>query len=258
MTGRRPEGVRVRGAYRAVMSLVTTAAQRLLAVNEARIDRVRPKVDGPLDTADVPWAAPLEAHWRDLRAEVEALERAEVQIPSTTELAGVDQGADGRWLSYVLYSYGTWLEFNAKRCPRTTELVRGIPGLQIAGFSVLGPRSHLPRHRGPNRGALRYQVGLKVPGRPGDARIQVGDVVHEWSEGVSMVFDHAVHHEAWNDSDGYRYVLFIEYVWPLPGLTGVLNQATQRFFSLAARGLPDRAMTFEAEHNQPGTAPRPG
>ena len=115
---------------------------------------------------------------------------------------------------------------------------------------MLGPHSHLPRHRGPNRGALRFQIGLRVPGEPGDARIQVGDTLHVWSEGASMVFDHSVHHEAWNDSDGYRYLLFIEFVWPVPGITGAVNRAVQRVFSQAAAGVPDRLEEFDAALNR--------
>ena len=142
-----------------------------------------------------------------------------------------------------------------RRCPRTTELVRDIPGLQIAGFSVLGAGAHLPRHRGPNRGALRYQIGLRVPPPAGSCRIQIGSVTHVWAEGASMVFDHSVEHEAWNDSDAERYVLFIEFVWPLPGLTGACNRLIQRTFSLAARGLPRRAAEIDAVLNPPAGEP---
>jgi aspartyl/asparaginyl beta-hydroxylase (cupin superfamily) len=64
------------------------------------------------------------------------------------------------------------------------------------------------------------------------------------------VFDHSVHHEAWNDSDGYRYLLFIEFVWPVPGVTGAVNRAVQRVFSKAAAGVPDRLEEFDAALNR--------
>jgi len=237
------------------MSLVGTTMQKVLAFNERRIDRLVPKGDGPLDTRDFPWMDELHAHWPEIAAEVDALIEKRVTLPQVSDLAGFDQENEGSWSNLALYSYGTWIPVNMARCPRTTELVRDIPGLQIAGFSVLGPNAHLLRHRGPNRGALRYQIGLRVPPPEGACRIVVGSETHVWSEGASMVFDHSVEHEAWNDSDAERYVLFIEFVWPLPGVTGVVNRITQRVFSLAARGLPKRAVEIDAVLNPPAEEP---
>ena len=233
------------------MSLVATTLGRLLSFNESGLDRAVPKADGPLDTADFPWMAEIQAHWAEIAAEVEAVRASEVRLPQVNDLAGSDQGNEGSWSNLVIFSYGTWIEVNQQRCPRTAELVRNVPGLQIAGFTVLGPGAHLPRHRGPVRGALRYQVGVIVPDPPGSNRIQVGSVTHVWSPGASMVFDDAVEHEAWNDSDGERFVLFIQFVWPVPGLTGLLNRAIQRMFSLAARGFPKRVKELDAMLNAP-------
>ena len=59
------------------------------------------------------------------------------------------------------------------------------------------------------------------------------------------MFDHSVEHEAWNDSDSDRVLLFIEFCWPLPGSAGAANRAVQSAFGLAARGLPKRIDEFE-------------
>lgn len=232
------------------MSVVGSGIQRVMDVNEASLDRVVPKPPGTLDTDDFAWMADVAASWEEMAEEVDALVARGVKLPEVSDVAGFDQGNEGSWSTYTLYTYGTWLETHCARCPRTTEIIRQIPGLQVAGFSVLGPRGHLPRHRGPNRGALRYQVGLRVPGQPGASRIQVGDTLHVWSEGASMVFDHSVPHEAWNDSDGDRYVLFTEFVWPLRGPAGHLNRVVQRVFSQAAAGVPDRIEEFDAAANR--------
>lgn len=231
------------------MSIVGAGMQRVMTWNEQLLDRKVPKPPGPLSTADFPWMRAIEDRWEEVAAEVDALRANQIRLPEVGDVAGFDQGNEGSWTTYTMFTYGTWLETQCARCPVTTELVRDIPGLQVAGFSVLGPRSHLPRHRGPNRGALRFQVGLRVPDPPGSCRIQVGDTMHVWSEGASMVFDHSVHHEAWNDSDGDRYVLFIEFIWPVPGLTGAVNRTVQRIFSQAASGVPDRLEELEAALN---------
>lgn len=227
------------------MDLVGSGMRRLLAWNEAQIDAVVPKGHGPLDTADFPWTSEVSASWAEVRAELDAIDAQGLRMPETSDVAGFDQGNEGSWTTFVLYSYGTWISQNVERCPRTAALARRVPGLHVAGFSVLGPHAHLPRHRGFNRGALRYQLGMKMAGPAGTSRLQVGDVVHPWSERASVVFDHSVEHEAWNDSDEPRTVLFLEFRWPLPGRVGLQNRATQALFGLAARGLPERVKELE-------------
>jgi len=234
------------------MSLVASTMQKVLAFNERRIDRILPKANGPLDPAEFPWTAVLEDHWEEIAVEVDQLIADRIALPQVSDLAGFDQGNEGSWTSLALYSYGSWLDVNTARCPRTTELVRSVPGLQTAGFSVLGPHAHLPAHRGPSRGALRYQIGLRCPPPAGSCRIRIASVTHVWSEGATLLFDDAVEHEAWNDSDGERFVLFVEFVWPLPGLTGAVNKLTQQLFRVAGRGLPRRVVALDAELN-----PRP-
>ncbi len=48
-------------------------------------------------------------------------------------------------------------------CPRTAALMREIPGMTTAMFSILSPRKHILDHRGPYKGVLRYHLGLIVP-----------------------------------------------------------------------------------------------
>jgi beta-hydroxylase len=49
---------------------------------------------------------------------------------------------------YGLYSFGNKLDENCERCPFTTSLVEGIPGLKMAGFSALLPGTHIEPHSG--------------------------------------------------------------------------------------------------------------
>jgi beta-hydroxylase len=171
-----------------------------------------------------------------------------VRFPETSDVVGHDQGNEGSWTTYMLCSYGTWLEFNCARCPRTTDLVRRVPRVEIAGFAVLHAGAHLPRHRGPTT-SLRYHLGVKVPDPPGASRIAVGDDVHAWAEGVSLAFDDAVEHEAWNDADEDRYVLFVEARWSLRGVAGVTNRLASGLVRRAARRIPARAEELDAALN---------
>ena len=230
------------------MGLTSSAMTALLRANELLVARQQPRVQAPLDPTVHPWVAPLEAAAPDIRAELDALLVGGVRFPETSEIVGHDQGNEGSWTTYMLCSYGTWLEFNCARCPRTTKLVSTVPGLEIAGFAVLHAGTHLPRHRGPTT-SLRYHLGIRVPEPRGSSRIVIGDEVHEWAEGTSLVFDDAVEHEAWNDSDEDRYVLFVEARWPLRGLAALTNRLATGLVRRAARRVPARAAELDAALN---------
>jgi beta-hydroxylase len=230
------------------MGLASAAVEAVLRVDQRLLERRHPRVDAPLDPATQPWITPLEAGFEDIRAELDELLAAGVRFPETSEIVGRDQGNEGRWSTYMLCAYGTWLAGNGARVPRTTELVRQVPGVQIAGFAVLHGGTHLPRHRGPSK-ALRYHLGIRVPGPPGACRITVGDRTHEWADGRSLLFDDSVEHEAWNDTDEDRYVLFVERPWGASGLTGVVDRAAQGLLRLAARDVPGRAVELDLALN---------
>jgi ornithine lipid ester-linked acyl 2-hydroxylase len=92
-------------------------------------------------------------------------------------------------------------------------------------FSILSPGKHIPPHDGPYKGVLRYHLGLIVPEPEDLVGIRVGGEVAHWTEGGSLVFDDTYEHEAWNDSDGTRVVLFVDLVRELREPMATLNRA---------------------------------
>jgi beta-hydroxylase len=62
-----------------------------------------------------------------------------------------------------------------------------------------------------------------VPGG-GRCGIRVGQEFRSWREGGSLVFDDTLEHEAWNDTQGTRVVLFVDFVRPLPWPLSAVNQ----------------------------------
>ena len=114
---------------------------------------------------------------------------------------------------------------NCERCPETTRLVEHVPGMQTAMFSILAPGKHIPPHDGPYKGVLRYHLGLLVPEPEDRVGIRVGGQPATWAEGESLVFDDTFVHEAWNDTDGTRVVLFVDFKRPLAGIPRLVNEA---------------------------------
>ena len=78
---------------------------------------------------------------------------------------------------------------NCRRCPRTAEIVESIPGMTTALFSVLLPHKHIPPHRGPWKGVLRYHLALRTPADETAADIRVGNRIEHRRDGRSMISD---------------------------------------------------------------------
>jgi ornithine lipid ester-linked acyl 2-hydroxylase len=176
---------------------------------------------------DYPWVAPVEAEWLAIRKELDALLMKREEIPNFQDLSHdqrvLTEGA--QWKTFFLYGYGQEAAENCKRCPETVRILKRIPGMKTAMFSILAPQKHIPEHRGMWKGMLRYHLGLIIPGPAGSCRIRVGQDIRTWDEGKSLVFDDSHLHEAWNDSDQYRVVLFVDVVRPLIFPLSLINRS---------------------------------
>ena len=175
---------------------------------------------------DFPWLDALEAGTPTIRKELEAVLQYHDELPNFQDIS-TDQYQitdDDRWKTYFFYGYGFEAEKNVARCPETARLLREIPGMTTAMFSILSPGKHIPAHGGPYKGVLRCHLALIVPEPPGACRIRVGDDIREWVEGETLVFDDTFNHEVWNDTDETRVVLFVDVLRPLPFPESAINR----------------------------------
>jgi len=168
------------------------------------------------DSKLFPWMAQLEARWPEIRAEVDALLAREDGIPPLAAISPDHRriASPGKWKSFFLWGYGYRNEGNIARCPKTAAAVEPIPGLNSAFFSILAPGAHIPRHRGVTKAILTAHLGLIVPRRRQDCRMQVEDRMLRWDEGRMLVFDDTHFHEVWNDTDEQRVILLIQFRRP--------------------------------------------
>ncbi|MDB5362692.1 MAG: aspartyl/Asparaginyl beta-hydroxylase family protein [Rhodospirillales bacterium] len=157
--------------------------------------------------------------WRAIRDEAMQIRRRIDEVPRFHEImpeqASISAN-DGRdWRMFILKAYGIEQPRNMAACPQLAALVREIPEVLSASFSFLGPRKHIPPHRGPIRGILRFYMMLLMPraddGSPA-AVLKVDDVEYRLDEGQFLLWDDTFEHEAWNDSDDVRTVLSLD-VW---------------------------------------------
>ncbi|MGB7273045.1 MAG: aspartyl/asparaginyl beta-hydroxylase domain-containing protein, partial [Geitlerinemataceae cyanobacterium] len=104
------------------------------------------------------WVADLEANWKIIRRELEEILKYQEKLPNFQDLSP-DQARltqDNLWKTYFFYAYGLKAQKNCERGPQTTRLLEKIPGMKTAFFSILLPGKHIPEHRGPYKGLLRY------------------------------------------------------------------------------------------------------
>jgi ornithine lipid ester-linked acyl 2-hydroxylase len=178
-----------------------------------------------LETSDIPQLAALEENWKVIRSELDGVLSELSDIPSFQDISPDQKSisSDDGWKTYFLIGMGYRAEGNCVRCPETTRLVTAVPGMTTAFFSILAPHKHIPAHRGLYKGLLRYHLGLLVPEPREQCRIRVHEEVRHWEEGKGMLFDDTFDHEVWNDTDGYRAVLFMDIKRPLKQPSSALN-----------------------------------
>jgi aspartyl/asparaginyl beta-hydroxylase (cupin superfamily) len=144
----------------------------------------------------------LEANWVAIREECLAV----------TDLTQWPEKSiyEGQWDVYGIYDLkGNLIGNHAKECPKTTEILRQIPRLQTAGFSILRAGAVIKPHIGYTDKVLRCHLGLVIP--EGDCALKVEDTVYPWEEGKAFIFDDTLLHSAWNRTARDRYVLLLDF-----------------------------------------------
>jgi aspartate beta-hydroxylase len=199
-----------------------------VAIYEAASGALRRVYDRRVDTPPVlerqryfPGHAAFEAEWQSIRTECLALMAEMGAIPEFHDLmaeqAVLSKHGGRFWRLYVLRAYGADHRANQARCPALGRLLRAHPEVTSAAFSILEGGKHIPAHRGPFRGILRYHLPLVIPppvaGRPSN-HLRVDTVSQHLEEGRGILWDDTYEHEAWNESPAPRAVLLLDVFRP--------------------------------------------
>ncbi len=217
-----------KSSWERTVELTIASGERILAPIERFIGKRSLVGDETFFENDLyPWIAEIEANWTTIRDELERVLEDREALPNFQDISKdqIEITDDDHWKTFFLYGYGFQAKLGVEMCPKTAELMRGIPGMTTAMFSILSPRKHILDHRGPYKGVLRYHLGLIVPEDAESCRIRVGQDFRHWQEGKSIVFDDTFNHEVWNDTDETRVVLFVDVLRPLPSPESTINRA---------------------------------
>ena len=172
--------------------------------------------DDPLvDPSELPGLVELGRHWRTIRDELLPLLAERQKIPAFRDISPDHRriATDSKWKSFFLEGYGFRAEENCARCPRTMALLKKVPGLVVAFFSIMEPGTQVPPHRGVTKAWYNCHLGLVVP--QGKVGIEIAGRPVGWREGEWLVFDETNTHRVWNETDEARVVLFLQVRRPM-------------------------------------------
>ena len=196
-------------------------------------------------TSVYPDLALLEEGYPDIRAECEALLQIKEKLTDTKDLGGAytQKGIHVIQWKTFLFKSGRFVEPNCARAPKTAAILKRIPGIYTAFFSILEPDQYITPHWGYYKGFLRYHLGVIIPNdnangecwlrvnadpeanerRDRDA-IEKGEVYY-WKNGRGILFNDNYLHDARNASDQIRVVLWLDMRRPMPWFLQVFNMA---------------------------------
>jgi aspartyl/asparaginyl beta-hydroxylase (cupin superfamily) len=186
--------------------------------------------------AEYPELRLLENDYATVRKECQELLGMKERITDVEALGGgyTDGGIHAiQWKSFMFKS-GEFIESNCRMAPETTKILERIPNLYTAFFSILEPHQYVTPHFGYYKGFLRYHLGVIIPGnnidrsawlrvnadradndRDDHSLIEKGEKYY-WHDGEGVMFDDTYLHDAANDSDEVRVVLWLDVARKMP------------------------------------------
>jgi len=168
-----------------------------------------------LDVSRFPELDVLREHWQVIRDEALGLsDEGHIRAAMAYNDLGFNSFYRHGWKRFYLKWYDDFLPSAKVLCPRTIELIRGIPTIKAAMFAMLPAGSRLGRHRDPFAGSLRYHLGLVTPNSD-ECRIFVDGEPYAWHDGEAVMFDETYIHHAENRSATDRLILFCDVERPL-------------------------------------------
>ena len=208
------------------------------------------RIDAPaiLDTAsEFPNAAKFTGAWLDIRDEALGVRLGKVPrfhdiMPEQADISAND-GLD--WRMFVLKAYDMGVPANLARMPVLSRLLAECPEVKSAAISFLAPRKHIPSHRGPFRGIMRFHLGLVIPrqadGRPATI-MMIDHQEKRITDGEGMLWDDTYPHEVINNADEARIALLLD-VWR-PGMPWDMEILSRMIVRGVQAGMRRRGVSF--------------
>lgn len=177
------------------------------------------------DTTHLKLAHEFEANYPVIKQELLDLFDKNIPIPDWQSISNDPNVRIGKaWNVFIFKVYESNIKQNCELCPKTAALIDKYPQITTAWFSILEPNNKISEHRGPYNGVLRYHLAVLIPENYLDCGIRVKDDIRHWEEGKSLLFDDTHLHEAWNNTNERRVVLFMDIIRKLTFPLNLINK----------------------------------
>ncbi len=166
----------------------------------------------------------LSDNWQTIRAEaLKLFDEGMIRAAAKNNDWGFHSFFRSGWKRFYLKWYDDFLPSAQELCPNTVALLKSIPTVHGAMFTMLPPGAKLGAHRDPFAGSLRYHLGLVTPNSD-DCNIVVDGIKCSWRDGEGFVFDETFIHTAENRTEVNRVILFCDVERPMSnGLMARVN-----------------------------------
>lgn len=165
------------------------------------------------DVSELPWVKHIEAHWLEVKAELEAY------------LARNDQSLVPYFGEHLMSKKKCWRAVGFKfwniyhpalmrEFPRTAAIFESVPHLTAVSFSQIQPQSAIKPHFGDTNANYRCHLGLVIPAGLPKCGFRVGDEERPWKEGRVLAFCDAHNHTAFNHTDQPRFIVNFDVLRP--------------------------------------------
>ncbi len=170
-----------------------------------------------LNPAQFDWVPEIENNYEAIKAEYLAISKPGL-THDISEISAEQQKVvdEAQWRFFPLYIYGVPLSDNIALCPQTDRLLKNIPNVTTAFFSILNSDTVVKEHRGAFKGYLRFHLGVDIPTDYENCGIRILNDTYHWQNGKSLIFDDTFLHSAWNKSSQKRAVLYVDFIRPMP------------------------------------------
>jgi len=122
--------------------------------------------------------------------------------------------AEDRWFSFPLIYYNHVIGLAEEICPNTIKILKSLGNIKTCGFTLLYPNSSLDIHTdtvGPSYNSMALNMSLT--GTNSDLNIYYNKEKHTYvhENGKAVIFNSELNHNACNNGDTNRVILYIDF-----------------------------------------------
>lgn len=162
------------------------------------------------DKNDFGWVNSLESKYEIIREELKELTSDQFQFSNNINPPNLS--APNSWTNLYFFNFLWKNSANCNRFPKTYEIISSIPGVILAGVTVLKSNSSVLPHTGETNTTIRCHLGIEIPDSLPACGMQVGGEERSWQNGKVLLFNDAYTHSTWNNSEKNRVIILFDVV----------------------------------------------